>query len=145
MKREFLQSFRVGDQSLPKEVIDAIMEENGRDIQNGKIWKEKYEQAVADHEKKLQKVQFDSMLQQAIVKAGGRNAKAITALLDQESLQAEPTSVEAALEKLKEECGYLFTCGYQVPPYAAGTGTRQTPIHAPDSLAGALRERFTGK
>ena len=33
MKREFLQNFKVGDQTLPKEIIDAIMEENGRDIE----------------------------------------------------------------------------------------------------------------
>ena len=32
MKREFLQNLKVGDQSLSKEVIDAIMAENGRDI-----------------------------------------------------------------------------------------------------------------
>lgn len=36
MKREFLQNFKVGDQPLPKEVIDAIMEENGHDIENAK-------------------------------------------------------------------------------------------------------------
>ena len=36
MKREFLLAFRVADQSLPKEVIDAIMAENGRDIQKVK-------------------------------------------------------------------------------------------------------------
>lgn len=36
MKREFLQNFKVGDQPLPKEVIDAIMEENGRDIEAAK-------------------------------------------------------------------------------------------------------------
>lgn len=33
MKREFLQNFKVGDQPLPKEIIDAIMEENGHDIE----------------------------------------------------------------------------------------------------------------
>ena len=33
MKREFLQSIQVGEAKLPKEVIDAIMAENGRDIQ----------------------------------------------------------------------------------------------------------------
>lgn len=33
MKREFLQNFKVGDAALPKEVIDAIMEENGNDIE----------------------------------------------------------------------------------------------------------------
>ena len=36
MKREFLQNFKVGDQPLPKEVIDAIMAENGRDIESAK-------------------------------------------------------------------------------------------------------------
>ena len=36
MKREFLQNFKVGEQPLPKEVIDAIMAENGRDIENAK-------------------------------------------------------------------------------------------------------------
>lgn len=36
MKRDFLQNFKVGEQPLPKEVIDAIMEENGRDIETAK-------------------------------------------------------------------------------------------------------------
>ena len=36
MTREFLQNFKVGDAPLPKEVVDAIMEENGRDIEAAK-------------------------------------------------------------------------------------------------------------
>ena len=36
MKREFLLEFRVEGHPLPKEVIDAIMTENGRDIQKVK-------------------------------------------------------------------------------------------------------------
>lgn len=36
MKREFLQNFMVGDQPLTKEIIDAIMAENGRDIEETK-------------------------------------------------------------------------------------------------------------
>lgn len=36
MKREFLENFKVGDQPLPKEVIDAILEENSRDIEAAK-------------------------------------------------------------------------------------------------------------
>ncbi len=36
MKREFLQNFKVGDQPLPKEIVDAIMEENDRDIEAAK-------------------------------------------------------------------------------------------------------------
>ena len=36
MKREFLQTLKVGEQTLPKELIDAIMAENGRDIEAAK-------------------------------------------------------------------------------------------------------------
>lgn len=36
MKREFLQNFKVGDQVLTKEIIDAIMAENGKDIEAAK-------------------------------------------------------------------------------------------------------------
>lgn len=36
MKREFLQNLKVNDQPLSKEVIDAIMAENGRDIEAAK-------------------------------------------------------------------------------------------------------------
>lgn len=43
MKREFLQNFKVGEQALPKEIIDAIMEENDRDVEAAK-------QPFADYE-----------------------------------------------------------------------------------------------
>ena len=36
MNREFLQNFQVNGQALPKEMIDAIMEENGKDIEAAK-------------------------------------------------------------------------------------------------------------
>ena len=36
MKRDFLLNLKVGDQPLSKEVIDAIMAENGRDIERAK-------------------------------------------------------------------------------------------------------------
>lgn len=36
MKTDFLQNFKVNDQPLPKEVIDAILAENGRDIEAAK-------------------------------------------------------------------------------------------------------------
>lgn len=36
MKREFLQNLKVGDQGLPKEVINAILDENSRDIGEAK-------------------------------------------------------------------------------------------------------------
>ena len=36
MKREFLKNFKVGEAELPKEVIDAILDENSRDIGEAK-------------------------------------------------------------------------------------------------------------
>lgn len=36
MKREFLENLKIGDQPLGKEAIDAIMAENGRDIEAAK-------------------------------------------------------------------------------------------------------------
>ena len=175
MKREFLQEFRVGEQSLPKEVIDAIMAENGRDIQKVKAnyadyedmkaelsrlqqdqsfeeaaraWEEKYTKAVADHKNQLAQMAFEKVLGEGIVKAGGRNAKAITALLDLDVLKEsenQQDAIEKALESLKRDSRYLFE-GDVPPPYARGTGAyhglRETP---PTSLAGALREKFERK
>lgn len=162
MKREFLQNFKVGDQPLPKDVIDAIMEENGRDIeaakkpfadydtlktqldeaqkaiksfqdqdiegvrQSAKRWEEKYNQAIKDHEAKVADMAFDQALEGAITAAKGKNAKAIKALLDVDTLKAsknQEADIKAALEGLQKDSGYLFGSDEVPPAYAAGTGT----------------------
>ena len=64
MKTEFLQNFKVGDQALPKEVIDAILAENGRDIENAKKPFADYE-AVKDQLKKLESANGDIQAIQA--------------------------------------------------------------------------------
>ena len=175
MKREFLLEFRVGDNPLPKEVIDAIMAENGRDIQKvkanfadyeelknqlsalqqdrsfeetAKAWEEKYNQAVEDHKQQIVSMAFDRALGEGIVKARGRNAKAITALLDVDALKAsenQEDAIEAALETLKKDNRYLFE-GDVPPPYARGTGAYNgAQDKHPTTLAGALREKFERK
>ena len=179
MKREFLQEFRVGDQPIPKEVIDAIMAENGRDIQKVKAnfadyedvktelsrlqqavqedqdhaaaaaaWEEKYTRAVADHKQQLAQMAFEKVLGEGIAKARGRNAKAITALLDVETLKEsenQQDAIEAALEALKKDSRYLFE-GDVPPPYARGTGAYSGAQETrPTTLAGALREKFERK
>jgi hypothetical protein len=162
MKREFLLNFKVGDQPLPKEIIDAIMAENGRDIEAAKKpytdydhiksqleeaqkaiegfksqdidgvrksaqeWQDKYNQAVKDHEAELANMAFDRALDGAITTAKGRNAKAIKALLDVDTLKAsknQEADIKAALEGLQKDSGYLFGSDETPPPYAAGTGT----------------------
>ena len=175
MKREFLQEFKVGESPLPKEVIDAIMAENGRDIQKvkagfadyedmkaqlsrlqqdqsfaeaAKSWEEKYNQAVNDHKAQIAKMAFEKVLSEGILKAKGRNARAITALLDLDALQKSEDPAQAvadALAALKQDSRYLFEAE-AAPPYAQGTGAfagiRDTP---PTTLAGALREKFERK
>ena len=180
MKREFLQNLKVGEEALPKEVIDAIMEENGRDITKAKTdavkpysdyddikkerdtlkaqqtdgtvdgktaaqWKEDYDNAVAGHQKELDGIKFQGVLDSAIAAAKGRNPKAITALLDVETLRGsedQQKAITEALEGLKKESSYLFEEAGTPPPYARGTGTGNPAPAATDTLAGALRERY---
>ena len=175
MKREFLQEFRVGEQALPKEVIDAIMAENGRDIQKAKAnfadyedmkselerlrqdqsfeeaakaWEEKYNRAISDHKAEIAQFAFEKALGEGIVKAKGRNARAITALLDVDALKAsenQARAIEEALETLKRDSRYLFE-GDVPPPYARGTGAYSgAEDKRPTTLAGALREKFERK
>ena len=175
MKREFLQEFKVNDQPLPKEVIDAIMAENGRDIQkvkanfadyeelkqqleqlqqdqsyaeSARAWEEKYNRAVEDHKNQLEQMAFDQVLSESIWKAKGRNARAITALLDLDTLKASENqreAIEGALDALKHDSRYLFD-GDVPPPYARGTGAYHgAQENRPTTLAGALREKFERK
>ena len=44
MKRDFLQGLQVEGKPLPKEIVDAIMAENGRDIENVKARFSDYEE-----------------------------------------------------------------------------------------------------
>lgn len=174
MKREFLQNFKVNDQLLPKEVIDAIMAENGRDIEaakapfadyetvknqlseaqktikgfqdqgndietvrkSAKDWEDKYNQAVADHQQKMADMAFDHALDAAITGANGRNAKAIKALLDVETLKGsknQEADIKTALEGLKKDSGYLFDDGQVPPPYSSGAGTGNSGGYSADA------------
>lgn len=160
MKREFLQNFKIGDQPLTKEVIDAIMEENGRDIEAAKKpfadydhIKEQLKTAqdglkafdgvdvaklqgeittlqgkLTDKDKewqdKMDGMVFDGKVKDAITAAKGKNAKAIAALLEMDTLRQsknQETDIKAAVEALKKDNAYLFETE-QVPPYAGGTG-----------------------
>lgn len=160
MKRDFLRNFKVGDQELSKEIIDAIMAENGRDIEAAKAPYADYEaikeqlktaqdglkafeqvdvtelqgkiKALQDDlskkdsewQKKVDAMAFDGRLKDAITAAKGKNAKAIAALLDVDTLRAsknQESDIRAALEAVKKDNDYLF--GADRPAgYAAGTG-----------------------
>ena len=166
MKREFLQGLKVGETPLPKEIIDAIMAENGKDIESvknryadydalkqaeadaAKQWEEKLNQQVDTHRREMSDLIFSHNLEKAILSAKGRNAKAITALLDIETLKTsenQTADLEEALQILKQDCSYLFQ-SETPPPYARGTGANQPEVNkSPATLAGALLEKFERK
>lgn len=175
MKREFLQSLTMGDQPLSKEIIDTIMAENGKDIENvrsqfadyqqlkdqlaqaqsyreaaetASSWEERFHQAEQEHQKALTDLEFQKNLELAILRAQGRNAKAIAALLDVETIKScenQPAALEEAMQNLKRDCSYLFRTETP-PPYARGTGAAAPDNHrSPVTLAGALLEKFERK
>ena len=78
---------------------------------------------------KLNGMAFDGKIKEAITAAKGRNAKAISALLDVEKLKKstnQDADIKDALEALKKDNAYLFEDDSTPPPYAGGTG-RSTP------------------
>ena len=117
MTREFLENFKVGDQALPAEIIDAILAENGRDVAEldsvrgqlktaedglkafegvdvqdlqGKITalQNDLKDAKDKHAAEVADMTFNHTLEAAITGAKGRNVKAIRALLDVDTLKA---------------------------------------------------------
>ena len=155
MKREFLQGLSVGETPLPKEVIDAIMAENGRDIERVKgetasllaqkeTWEETVRQMRESHETALRQLQFSHRLENAIQAARGKNEKAICALLDMDALQnGDENAIAEAVEKLRQETPYLFESKELPPLFARGTGAEHSfRDEEPASLAGALKQRF---
>ena len=159
MKREFLQNIKVGDQALPKEIIDTILDEHSRSIgtlktENDNLRNQlqtakdglkafegvdvkdlqgqiaKLQQDLADkdtaHQTELANLAFDRKLEDAITGAKGKNAKAIKALLDIETLKVsknQDADIKAAMDALQKDSGYLFGDVQTPPPYSGGAGT----------------------
>ncbi|WP_455438032.1 phage scaffolding protein [Hungatella hathewayi] len=74
-------------------------------------YKTKYETSKTEYEAKIADMQFGSALEAAITAAGGRNAKAVKALLDVETLKAskdQTADIKAAIEACQKDNGYLF-------------------------------------
>ena len=123
MEKEFLLGL-----ALSEEVAQAVLEENGKELEALQT--------------QLRRERFDHRLQMAVSAAGGRNLKAISALLDTDALEdADDDGIARAVEQVKKECGYLFGAP-AAPVYAAGTGTVQVQTPKNPSLAQALREKF---
>ena len=122
----------------------------GQDIegikQSAADWEKKYNDAISESNRKIADMEFSHALDAAITGAKGKNAKAIRALLDVDTLKAsknQEADIKAALAALQKDSGYLFDDGRTPPPYAGKTGTgHQEPNGEPTTLAGAFRAKY---
>lgn len=125
MDKEFLENL-----GLSAEVAEAILAEQ-----------EKLDTA---HQAQVAQLQLQHGVQLAVQRHGGRNVKAISALLDMEKIGAEEdvsAALESAVKQLKKEHSYLFEAE-KPPVYARNTGAGNGLPPEPTTLAGALRERM---
>ena len=74
-------------------------------------WKRKHDEAEAAHKQEQDEREFNDLLSAAIAESKGKNAKAITALLDLETLRGsknQEKDIKAALDSVRTDNGYLF-------------------------------------
>lgn len=102
-----------------------------------------------DYDSKIADRDFDDLVKESIVAVSGKNAKAITALLDVDTLKASKNQKEdiaAALKALteKEDSKMLFG---EPEPNPVGTGNligrvQNAPGQSTDTLKDALKEKY---
>lgn len=88
-------------------------------------WRQKAEDATAEADKKIQAMQFDYALSEALTGAKAKNAKAVKALLDMDGLkfnEGEIIGLDKQLEQLKADNDYLFESDKPAPKIVKGTG-----------------------
>ncbi len=131
------QAFLEGLGVTSPEAVEAILQ---RVQEKDCAWQEKLELEGAAHARAREQM----ILEHGITLQGGRNVKAISALLDTEAIfQAEDTklALEQALQTLKADCGYLFQ-EPPIPSFSRLAGAGEQVLYQPVTLAGALRARM---
>ena len=94
-------------------------------------YKAKYEQSKAEYENQIADMKFSSALDAAITAAGGRNVKAVSALLDIEALKKskdQSADIATALEACKKENEYLFGSAEPINSPVGPTGGKVTGL-----------------
>lgn len=106
-------------------------------------WKKKHDDLEASHKKEQEDREFSATLEAAITESKGKNAKAITALLDMDMLRSsknQQADIKAALDALRTESGYLFEDNGGAAKFTAqkgiasggGARTREEIMNIPD-------------
>jgi len=101
---------------MQKDFIDSL----GLDDQTAQKIMEAHQQVVQGYEQRIRALTVDSAVQQAVTAAGGRNLKAIRALLDESAFGDDVAAdAKAAVATVKRENPYLFAAAQVTAP---GTG-----------------------
>lgn len=88
-------------------------------------WKRKHDENQQKYQQEQEEREFNSALESAITEAKGKNAKAITALLDLDKLRASKNrdkDIKAALDDMRTESGYLFDDNGGAPHFTGPKG-----------------------
>lgn len=88
-------------------------------------WKRKHDENQQKYQQEQEEREFNSALESAITEAKGKNAKAITALLDLEKLRSSKNrdkDIKAALDAMRTESGYLFDDNGGAPHFTGPKG-----------------------
>ena len=130
--REKLTAKESEIEDLKKQLESAnkqIAEFKGMDIEGirkaADDYKSKFEKAQKDAEEKAQAMQFDFALTNALAGAKAKNAKAVKALLDLDSLKLngeEIVGLKEQIEKVRAENSYLFESDKKAPEVVRPTG-----------------------
>lgn len=127
-----------------KDVDASGLNQRIKDLETEKANIQKdYDARIADRD-------FNDLVKESIAAVNGRNAKAITALLDVDTLKASKNQKEdiaAALKALTEKEDSKMLFGGEPEPKPTGTGNligqvQKTPGQSTDTLKDALKERY---
>ena len=132
MDKEFLTGL-----GLPEEVAAAILE---KAEQENKTWQDRLDEAEQAHTRQREQM----MLEHGISLRGGKNVRAISALLDTAEIFAQEDAagaLSAALDKLQTDCDYLFAAS-PIPPFSHRAGAGDRELQQPATLASVLRARM---
>lgn len=99
-------------------------------------------------QRKMDERDFNDLLKEAVSNAGARNAKAVMALLDQDTLKAsknQKEDVQKALETVKKENDYLFQPEKPVPRVVSTTSGINPNVDDKKTQANEALRSFFGK
>lgn len=110
-------------------------------------WKTKAEQAQADAQKQIAQLRFDNALDGALTGAKAKNAKAVKALLNAETLKLNEADgsiigLKEQLEKIQSENDYLFEGNTKTPEIVSKTNNQNVltdPVIASARKAAGLK------